>query len=327
MKEYIRTILVFIIFLTAIPCIVFLSDNTPKVSSSTQANIDNIKIYFTKEKKCHTYSTTEYMIGAVLAQMPADFDEEALKAQAVLAHTYILRRELAEKAQPTRSLYGGAISDNTELYQGFFTEQQAKEFYKDDYKKAYKKVKNAVESVADYILTYEEEPVIVAFHAISSGYTESALTAWGQDIPYLQAVKSAEDQNINGIESEKTYTAEEFKEKISSVYDDIKFTDLSDAKNWITISDVNKRNYVTTLKICGKEIPSSEFIEILDIASPCFKIEFSNTKFNFVSKGFGHLVGMSQYGANNMARAGKDFKDILEHYYTDCTIENINKII
>lgn len=327
MKEYIQTIAVFIIFLTAIPCIVFLSDNSKNAVSSAQTYAENnIEIYFTKEKKCHTYSLTEYLIGAVLAQMPADFDDEALKAQAVLAHTYILRREQAEKAQPTKALCGGLISDNNEIYQGFFTEQQAKDFYKDDYEKAYKKVRSAVEDAADYILTYKGEPVIVAFHAISSGYTENALTAWGQDIPYLQAVKSDKDKKINGIESEKIYTAQELKEKISSVYDDIEFTDLSDAKNWIVISDVNKRNYVTKLKICGREIPVSEFIEVLDISSPCFTVDFSNTKFSFISQGFGHLVGMSQYGADSMGKSGKNFKEILDHYYTDCTVEKTDSI-
>ena len=115
--------------------------------------------------------------------MPADFDEEALKAQAVLAHTYICRRQLSEAQSPTPALKGALISDDSTLYQSFFTLKAAKEYYGSDYEKAYKKVKSAVQSVENEILTYEDEPIIVAFHAASNGHTQSDQKRMGRGYP------------------------------------------------------------------------------------------------------------------------------------------------
>ena len=330
MKEFLQSVIVLIIFIAAIPCIAFLSGqkSTPADTKKAAENM-TVPIYFTKEKEVKNFSLEEYMIGSVLAQMPADFEPEALKAQAVLARTYILRRAQTEKQSPTESLCGALISDDTELYQGFFTEEKAKEFYTEDkfkggYEKAYQKVKSAVDQVIDYTLTYKGEPVIAAFHAVSSGYTESAENAWGQDIPYLQAVKSESDKDVDGMENTVTFTAADLKETLCAVYDDIDFSPVSSAESWIKITDKTQRGYILKLEVCGKEISGRDFAEILGIASPCFTVDFSNTKFNFTSKGYGHLVGMSQYGANAMAKNGKNFKDILTYYYTDCEITEEN---
>lgn len=319
MKEYVQTVAVFAVMLCLIPCLVFLSKDEDSARASAGTNL-GVKIYFTKERKAKEFTEEDYMIGAVLAQMPADFEDEALKAQAVLARTYILYRRQSEETAPTPELNGCLISDDSELYQGFFTQEQAKEFYGEDYDNAYKKVSSAVKSVSNLSLTYKGKPVIAAFHAVSSGFTESALNAWGQDIPYLQSVESKSDKDIEGMESEKIYTAEELKAALEKAKLPIEFTDLSSAENWINIKKQTERGYVTSLEVCGTEVSVTDFTAALDIASPCFKCEFANTKFTFTAKGYGHLVGMSQYGANSMAREGKSFKDILLHYYTDCKI-------
>lgn len=326
MKDYIQIIIVFFVFLTLIPAIALLNRSEhqktalPAVSSESFEDIKSVKIYFTEEKKCKTYSLEEYMTGAVLAQMPADFESEALKAQAVLAHTYILKRSISEQNSPTDNLNGALISDNTELYQGFFTEEQAKKFYGDEYDSAYKKVKSAVEDVKNCILTYENQPIIVAFHAISSGFTESAETAWGEDLPYLQSVESPEDKEIDGVCVQTILSAEELQEKLSAVYDDIDFSSEKDKSDWIFCKSDKETGYVTSVDVCGKIITSAEFIEILDISSPCFTVQVSDSEFTFESMGYGHLVGMSQYGANSMAESGKNYSDILNRYFTGCKV-------
>lgn len=320
MKEYIQTAVIFVIFLALIPCLAFAGKKgeTTQTSAEKTKNYEDfmVSVYFTEENICETYTLDEYMIGAVMAQMPADFEQEALKAQAVLARTYILRRYESEKQSPTAALHGALISDDENLYQGFVTEEKAKEFYGDEYESAYIRISESVKS-ADGILTYEDEPVIAAFHAASSGYTESAETAWGQKIPYLQAVESESDAKLKGIETQTTVTDEEFKKRISEKYD-IKFSD--DKENWLEISEINERGYVTSLSVCGEKIPVSEFTDLMEISSPCFESDQRDGKFIFTSKGFGHLVGMSQYGANSMAAEGADYKEILLHYYTGCEI-------
>ena len=265
------------------------------------------------------------MIGSVLAQMPAEFDEEALKAQAVLAHTYICRRQLSEAQSPTPALKGALISDDASLYQSFFTRKAAKEYYGSDYEKAYKKVKSAVQSVENEILTYDGEPIIVAFHAASNGHTQSAKNAWGEDIPYLLSVDSSADKDLVATECTQTLTAKDFQDKLLDRFPHINFTPLANADSWLkTKSD--GIGYVTNLTICGYDIQPNTFCDILDISSPCFEFTFANTKFTFTSHGFGHLVGMSQYGANAMAEKGSDYKAILTHYFTDTKLQKSTEL-
>ena len=319
MKDYIQTAVIFVLFMAFIPCLAFAADRTEldklKKSSASAGDI-SVGIYFTEEKKCENYSLEDYIIGAVFAQMPADFDEEALKAQAVLARTYILRRSMSEAENPTAALHGALISDDTSLYQGFFTEEKAKDFYGEEYESAYKKISGAVKA-ADGILTYEDEPVIAAFHAVSSGWTESAKTAWGQDIPYLTSVESKWDSELEGAQTKVTLSEDEFEKTASETFG-IKFD--TSPKKWIEIKSADKHGYVTKLSLCGQDISVSDFISAFEISSPCFEYEYSDGSFVFTSQGFGHLVGMSQYGANSMAEEGKNYKDILLYYYKGCEI-------
>ena len=136
MKEYIQTAVVFAVMLMIIPCVVFLGDThssaapaADETSSLSAVQSGKVKILFTKEKQVREYDTEEYVLGAVLAQMPADFEPAALQAQAVLARTYAAYRTKAESLSPTPQLDGAVMSDDTTLYQGFFTEAQAKDFH------------------------------------------------------------------------------------------------------------------------------------------------------------------------------------------------------
>ena len=311
---------VFAVILIIIPTIVFLRPNE-SASKPAFSEKEKIAVYFTESGKTEDFTLEEYMIGSVLAQMPADFDEEALKAQAVLAHTYICRRQLSEAQSPTPALKGALISDDSTLYQSFFTLKAAKEYYGNDYEKAYKKVRSAVNSVKNDILTYEGEPIIVAFHAASNGHTQSAKNAWGEDIPYLLSVDSSADKDLVATECTQTLTAKDFQDKLLDRYPYINFTPLANADSWLK-SKKDGIGYVKNLTVCGYDIQPNTFCDILDISSPCFEFNFANTKFTFTSHGFGHLVGMSQYGADYLARQGKTYKEILKTYYTGVEIEN-----
>ena len=328
MKEYIQSVIVLIIFIAVIPCLAFVSDEKAE-ETSADVSIDTVKIYFRDKQKTEEYSLEEYMTGAVLAQMPADFDDEAIKAQAVLAKTYILRRKICEDKSPTNDLHGAIISDDTSLYQGFFTKEQAEKFYSSgkvkgyDFDKAYNKVKNDVKAVLDYTLTYNNEPVIVAFHAVSSGYTESAETAWGEKIPYLLAVKCDSDKKVDGMETKTVISADKLKEKLSSSFKDITFS--GEVADYVKTEEKNVRGYVTKVNVCGKEITGREFAEALDISSPCFKTDYNDGNFTFTSYGCGHLVGMSQYGAESMAKDGRKFDEILKNFYIGCEVQRLTK--
>ena len=301
----IYTTIAFVVMLALIPALAFLS---PPAPSSPMPDKFTVSVYFTKDKKCRSYSLNDYTIGAVLAQMPADFGEEALKAQAVLARTYIYKRYLAEQQQPTPALHGALISDNEQIYQAFLTEDRARELYGDGYSAARKKVEKAVSS-SNEILTFEDEPIIAAYHAASSGNTESSKSAWGRSIPYLISVKSPEDAKLKGNETTTTMTEEELSKAILSNFG-ITLTSPEDLK-----FKRNKRGYVTKVTIAGKEADNQEFIAALNISSPCFEMKEEDGEVVFISRGFGHMVGMSQYGANMMAMKGSTYSEILAHYF------------
>ena len=313
MKEMIQCAAVLAVSLALIPCLVFMG-----VKGGTREGL-TVGVYFNASGEVKEYTEDEYLTGAVLAQMPADLSEEALKAQAVLARTYIYRRYEDESEGPTPSLHGALISDDDSVYQSFFTEEQAKGFYGEDWDKARKKVEKAVRD-APCILTYNGEPITAAYHAASSGSTESALTAWGQDIPYLRAVDSSSDAKLAGIESKTEMGSVDFSKKMEEQLG-VKLT--GDPAKWVQ-TEVNERGYVTKLLLGGTEVNVQRFIAAAEVASPCFKCEVKGDTLCFTAKGYGHLVGMSQYGANSMAENGSTWEEILSHYFTGCRTEDIH---
>lgn len=313
MKKQIGIMLVFGVLLLGIPCFTFLHNGNFSDVKTVDKNI--VKILYTENDKIEEVSMEDYIIGAVLSQMPQDFEEEALKAQAVLAHTYISRRKMTETSD---ELKGADISDDTTKYQSYFNKSQAKEFYGDKYEQAYNKVSKAVKQVKNYILSYDSKPIVVAFHALSSGKTESAKNLWGEDIPYLVSVDSSSDKKIDGFEKTEEFSLEDIKKALEKSFKDMDFSTLKDD---LKIEKTTETDTVLIVNAGGNKISGTDFMNALGLDSPCFTIEQNDSKYSIITKGYGHLVGMSQYGANDMAKEGKTYKEILEHYFPDTKIK------
>lgn len=263
-------------------------------------------------------SERDYVIGAVCAEMPAVFETEALKAQAVAAHTYAERqRELAEKS-PDASLKGADFSNDTSKYQGYFTPEQIKQYYGEHYDEYYKKITQAVDEVMPYILTYEGEPIISAFFSMSPGRTESAENAWGTAVDYLVPVDSSYDKNAPKYMEEVRFDSNTLKEKLSAAFSGIKLE--GDISTWLNVTDVSESGTIMSIKAGDRTVSGSDLRSALGLRSACFDIRYENDSVVITTRGFGHNVGMSQYGADSMAKEGKTWRDILEHYYSDCTI-------
>lgn len=310
MRPDLQCAIVLTICMALIPCLVFTG-----IKSRDRADM-TVGVYLTAEDRLEEYSLEDYTVGAVLAQMPADFSEEALKAQAVLARTYIYRRILSENNSPTPSLHGALISDDEHIYQSFFTPEEAEAFYGSDYEKARSRVLKAVRE-APWILTFEGEPITPAYHSVSSGSTESALCAWGQDIPYLQPAESSSDTELKGIESSTTLSLDDIR---TTAMDSFGITLSGTPESWLT-TEVNERGYVTSVTLCGTAVNVQQFISAFGIASPCFTYKITDDGITFTARGFGHMVGMSQYGANAMAENGSSCEEILAHYFKNCTLK------
>lgn len=268
-----------------------------------------------------TISVRDYLIGSVCAEMPATFEPEALKAQAVAAHTYAVRQQLLEQQNPTADLCGADFSNDSSRYQAYFTENQAKQYYGENFDQYYEKIAAAVDAVYPYLLEYQDEPIIAAFCSMSSGKTESAENVWGSAVAYLVAVDSAADETAPRYLTETNFTQEEVRSALERAFPDCKLDE--DATKWIQIVSTSDSGTVLTAQVGGCTVTGQEIRAALSLRSAAFSIEVADPVITITTKGYGHGVGMSQYGANAMAKAGSTWQEILAHYYPGTELREV----
>ena len=257
-------------------------------------------------------SYDDYIFGVLAAEMPASYEAEALKAQAVAAHTFALHRKATNKNKDYD------ITDDFTIDQAFITEESAKEKWGDNADEYITKLKNAVESTKNLALTYNGEIALAVYHAISFGKTEDCKNVWGGNYPYLVSVSSAGDKLSPNYKSTKSVTLEEIKTAFKEL--NLSNTPADYFKNIIK----TEAGGIKSVTLCGNQVSGGEIRKQLDLRSNCFEVAYKDGAFQFTVYGYGHGVGMSQTGANYMAQQGADFKEILCHYYTGCKIEKVD---
>lgn len=318
MKGHLKIMIVFTAALIAVPFIALLGGKPASAPVSVNAG-ESVLMLFGDAAAPEEIPMRTYIIGSVAAQMPASFEEEALKAQAVLAHTYALRRRAEEKASPDPVLKGADLSDNGELFNAYFTEEQIRELYGGRTDELMKKLTAAADYALTRILTYNGEPAIAAFHAVSCGRTESALAAWGEDIPYLKSVDSQSDLESEVCSSELTLSADKLFEKLRGAFPD---AELDRSSLAVKVTERTEAGCAATVELCGSSyVPGTAFAEAAGLPSACFEVTASGGEYKFVCKGRGRLVGMSQYGAQSMAVQGSTCEEILAHYFPGTEIK------
>ena len=256
----------------------------------------------------------DYVRGAVAAEMPALFHPEALKAQAVAAYTYAVRQAVRQRANPEPALKGADFEADPQNRQVYLTEKQAKELYGDQYDLYWGKVCAAVDEVMGYILVYDQQPIAAAYHAISAGRTEAASNIWeGEDPPYLTPVESPGDLLASGYKTTVRVDAQDLGAKMRAAYPGILLP--KDVSSWIQILERSDSGYVTRVSVGGQEMKGQELRTMLNLRSSHFEVSYSGGAFTFTVLGYGHGAGLSQNGADYMARQGATFDEILLHYY------------
>ncbi|MCD7800997.1 MAG: stage II sporulation protein D [Ruminococcus sp.] len=355
MKTYVIIISIFTALLILIPMVTFLtlsSDDSKKDESfilgSSNQEITTTTIDSTEETTSNTQSLTisddyttfkvldsttyevidvsakDYVIGSVCAEMPALFEVEALKAQAVASYTYAIRLKDIQKTTPSDELHGADFSNDSTKYQAFLTNSQIKEYYGSNYDEYYEKVSSAVEEVLGQVIVYSDELIVPVFHSISSGVTEDAQNVWGYSVPYLVSVDSSQDVSANDFEEVTTFTPTEIKSKFTETYSDITFS--SDCTSWISIQSTSEAGTVISVNVGSKTISGQEFRNVLGLRSSVFEVSYNGDTFDISTKGYGHDVGMSQYGANQLALEGYSYIDILKYYYSGVEVVDINSL-
>ena len=263
-----------------------------------------------------TLTLRDYLMGVVRAEMPAAFAEEALKAQTVAARTYTLY-QLRNGSKQHES--GADLCDRPACCQAYITEEKARRNWGDKAEENMEKIRAAEDATEGLAVLYDGEPILAAFHSSSAAATEASVAAWSASVPYLQSVESPESEaDVPNYVSTVTYTAEELRSAVTAAYPAASLT--GGVSGWITGLERDEGGYVSTLSVGGVTLRGVELRRILGLRSACFTVETDGDTVTFRTTGYGHGVGMSQYGANVLAGEGKNFAEILRWYYTGVTL-------
>lgn len=272
-----------------------------------------VSVYIKSEDKVEEIAINEYLKRVVAAEMPVEFNEEALKAQAVAARTYLASHMQNE---PSEEHKGAVICSDYAHCQAYVSEEDRKASWGENADEKWKKISEAVEETDGIIIKYGGEPISAVFHSTSSGKTERAADVWGSDFPYLQSVDSAGDERSPKYTGEVRLSVDEFKRIAEDNIEGIDWN--SGLYSNIVRSDAGG---IITLGIGGQTVKGTEFRSIFDLNSTNAEITEGGGEVIINTRGYGHGVGMSQYGANYLAEEGMDFEDILKAYYTGVKIE------
>lgn len=252
-----------------------------------------------------------YLTGVLLGEMPADFEMEAFKAQAVVARTYALKRNSGGNKHEA-----GAVCTDSSCCQSYCP--VAEYLAKGGTKAAVNKALTAVKETNGLVLTYNGELIEATYFSCSGGRTEDALAVWGTDIPYLQAVDSPGEEQAAHYMDTVEFSAKDFAKLLNLNSD-------SAPSSWIGKTTYTQGGGVASIQIAGKTFKGTDMRKILGLRSTAFTIDIVEDRILISTKGFGHRVGMSQYGADAMAVAGSDFRKILMHYYPGTSLETYSQ--
>ncbi len=256
----------------------------------------------------------EYLYGVVAGEMPATFETEALKAQAVAARTYTVNRaKFPNKDHPNANV----CSDSAHC-KAYLTPQELSQKFAST-PSHLQKIRQAVDTTKNQVLLYGGEPISAVFHSTSSGRTENAEDVWGNAVPYLVSVPSEGEEASPRYQETKVFSFLEFQEKINAGDKKVSFT--NEQKNWFADWIQNESGSVKSVSLCGVSFSGTELRSLLGLRSANFTVEITDCV-SITTKGNGHGVGMSQYGANHLAKMGYTYDQILKKYYTGVEIAN-----
>ena len=289
-------------------------DAAPVLSVQAAAPQEICRLLETASGTVQEIPLREYLIGAVAAEMPASYEPAALAAQAVAIRTYFERMHRIAQQTPDPALCGADLSDDARHYLAYCPDAQLRALWGEDYARNYAKIAEAAETGLSRMLCADGEPVAAAFHAISAGMTENAEAVWGTALPCLTSVSSDADRSAPHFEERIALPPDSVQKALGGI------PLPEDPAEWFVPEEVTEAGTVLRMRCGGTVFSGQQIREMLGLRSACFTVTFGEGQLVFTTHGFGHGVGMSQYGANEMARAGSTFEEILLHYYPGAEI-------
>lgn len=253
-----------------------------------------------EESQMKEMQSQEQLIAIVAKEIPMTYEDEALKAQVVMARSYI-----------------GATDNKSSPY---MTLEELEKLWGNEYNRNYSKIQKAVEETKNMVITYNNATVQPVYHLQNAGITQMPIDIWELDVPYLESVESKWDEIAPDLIQEKEYTSQELVSKINEKYDDLVLQPYS-LETQIQIIERSQGGYVKSIQVGNQLMSGDDFRKVLDLRSSCFAISYNNSQVTVVTKGVGHGVGLSQYGANQMAKEGKGYEEILKYYFPKTVIQ------
>ncbi|WML46221.1 stage II sporulation protein D [Neobacillus sp. PS3-40] len=275
-----------------------------------------VAVYRFSKSKIENIPLENYLVGVVAAEMPAEFGDEALKAQALTARTYIVKQMLS-KDHP--ELPKGAVVGDTVINQVYNSDDELKKIWGIDYSWKKEKILKAVRATSGQIITYKGQVISAMFFSTSNGYTENSEDYWPNSFPYLRSVASPWDKESPKFNNQKILSVQEFETKLG--------VKLSGSTTIGKITDRTAGKRVGEVNIKGKVLTGREIRERLDLKSSDFSWVRKGNNIIISTRGYGHGVGMSQYGANGMASEGDNYQEIIKHYYQGVDITSAETML
>lgn len=285
-------------------------------------NSNNIVVSLlkTQENKIDEIGLEDYVVGVIAAEMPASFELEALKAQAVAARTYGLAHLEQFGGDSSPGAKGANLTDTTDCQVYISKEDRFKNWSSDKCEEYWNKILEAVYSTSGQVLTYEGKLVMRPYYfSTSSGYTEDAVDVFNVNVSYLKSVKSDGEECSSKYITEKIISHTEFASVINSKYSDANI-DRNNLKREVLIEKRSKAGVVKNIRLGKVTLTGADVRIIFSLTSSNFDIEINNSNIKITCYGYGHGVGMSQFGANARAKEGMSYIEILKHYYTGTEI-------
>lgn len=323
-------ITIFIILLVFLIPVIFTNRknlNTANIKKEKDKEIEIVDFDYTKystikllhqdTEKIEEVKLDEYVACVVSAEMPVKYDIEALKAQAIVARTYTIYKITTSKKHEIAD-----ICDKSTCCQAWISkEDRLKKWKEEERTENWNKISQAVNSTAGKIITYNGKPINAFFHANSGGKTQTPFYVWGgTGYPYLQVVETAGEENYSQYSSEAKFSKKDFVKKVIEKYQDFKIN--FEEKDCIQITQRDKSDRVVTVKIGNLNLSGVEARTLLGLRSANFTVEIQKDDIVFKVIGYGHGVGMSQTGADSMAKQGSNYEEIIKHFYTGVEISD-----
>lgn len=286
---------------------------TPQMTQPSQDDRTILHVLL-KDGQVEEMTMGEYLWSVVAAEMPAAFESEALKAQAVTARTYTTwKMEAGEAKHPNAH-----VCTDINCCQAFVSREEAAVNWGNASDEYAEKIQNAVLATDGVIMTYEGQPIQAVFFSSTDGRTEDAVAVWGNSVPYLVGVDSPEGENVPNYHTEVIFAAKDFREIFLQRYPGADLSGTPDT--WFQNRTLTTSGRVATLDVGGITVKGTELRSVLGLRSASFTVETTTKQITFHVTGYGHGVGMSQYGANALARQGRTWEEILTWYYTGVEI-------